>query len=119
MRRIRKHAEQIGGDVVGDNLRQNVGRVPLLPVGAVVGLVVAAQDIERGGGVVAGQSVDVVAIAVRENDVGDGLGCDLRDNFQQFFSARRGRLGIEWLAAFFGCQRESLIWRSVLARRQA
>jgi len=37
----------------------------------------------------------VVSIAVRENDGGDRLGCDLGDIVEQFLPARGSRLGVD------------------------
>ena len=55
-------SEQVGGDPVGDDLRQDVGRIALLPVRPVVGLVPSARARWPGGGVVARQPVDVVRL---------------------------------------------------------
>ena len=55
-------ADQVGGDVVGDDAREDVLRVAGLPVGAVVGLVAAGQDVLGRRRVIAGQPVDVVGL---------------------------------------------------------
>ena len=57
-------------------------------------LVVLLRDDFNAGGE-RGESVDMVSVAVRENDGGDRLRRDLRDILQQFFPAGRGRLGVD------------------------
>ena len=54
--------DQVGRDVVGDDALDDVLRVAGLPVGAVVGLVAAAQDVGGRRRVIARQAVDVVGL---------------------------------------------------------
>ena len=55
-------SDQVGGDVVGDDPRQDVLRVAGLPIRAVVGLIAARQDVFGHRRVIAGQPVDVVGL---------------------------------------------------------
>src|SRR6202042_3799193 len=74
-------ADQVGGDVVGDDAREDVLGVARVPVGAVVGLGAAGQDVLGLGGVIRRQTVDVVGLDAAEvrqqrrvaGRVGDGV----------------------------------------------
>ena len=85
---------EVGGDVVGDDLRQDVGWVALLPVGAVVSLVAAAQDVECGGGVIARQPVEVVGFDAGKVSEQLGIGCGVLGRGDGVQAAGQAQVGL-------------------------